>query len=330
VVKCLLLFFASFTRDVLLSFATFATFAVKELVRMTLPVEEPTRFRADGRDLAGILHHPASGSARAAVLVVPPFAEEEKFSHRVFVNCAREFARRDVATLRFDLSGCGDSSGDSGDSTLALWRRDILAARALLVERFPRVPLVLMGLRLGATLALDAAAEPPSPAALVLWEPVTSGGKYIDEILRRRMIKEMMTTGRKATGRDASLRELAASGVLDLDGLAVSRALIEEISALDAATLAPRFSGRVLCVQISYNARVSSALESLAQTFAAAHADVRTLGVREQTIWDRVELVEARELIDTTASWLADVVSIPSPIACPDVIIGRGEGQGEG
>ena len=272
-------------------------------------VEEPIRFSADGRGLAGILHHPASGRAQAVVLVVPPFAEEQKFSHRVFVNCARECARRDVATLRFDLSGCGDSSGDSRDATLALWRRDIRSARAVLETRFPRAPLVLLGLRLGSTLALEAAAEPPHPAGLVLWEPVISGEKYIDEILRRRMIKEMMTTGRKAAGREAVLRELDVSGVIDLDGVALGRALIEEISALDAGTLAARFSARTLCVQISYNAKVSPALDSLAKTLAQAHADVRTVGIRLATIWDRVELVDATELIRTTADWLA-----PSPL----------------
>jgi exosortase A-associated hydrolase 2 len=323
---------------------------------MMTPVEEPIRFSAAGSELArqtsgglaGILHHPASGRAIASVLVVHPFAEEQKFSHRVLVNLARELARRDVATLRFDLSGCGDSFGDSRDATLARWKEDIRSARALVETRFPEAPLVLMGLRLGATLALDLATESPQPAALVLWEPVISGAKYVDEILRRRMIKEMMTTGRKATGRDAVLRQLDASGAIDLDGIAVGRTLIEEISALDAETLAERFSAssplkkstkpfdvaqapppvrssaqpraagphfqraaRVLCVQIAYNAKPSSALDRLAKKFSAAGADVRTVGIREQTLWDRVELVEARELIDSTATWIATSALAP-------------------
>jgi len=291
------------------------------------PVEEPIRFGAARElgpraheGLAGILHHPASPPARAAVLVVPPFAEEQKFSHRVFVNLSRELARRDIATLRFDLSASGDSFGDSRDATLRGWKEDIRSARAVLETRFPRAPLVLVGLRLGATLALEAAGDPPPLAALVLWEPVQSGEKYIDEILRRRMIKEMMTTGRKATGREAVLRELEASGVIDLDGVALGRTLIEEISALDAQTLAARFPGRVLLVQISYNAKVSPALESLAKKLAETGADVRTVGIRLETIWDRVELVDATELIRTTADWIAAALP-PSPPAG-----GRGHG----
>lgn len=280
---------------------------MRKMKHMT-PLEEPIRWDVSGRELVGVLHGPVSPRGRAAVLVVHPFAEEKKFSHRVLVKLARELARRDVATLRFDLSGCGDSFGDSTEATPTQWHRDIAAACGQLRSRFPESPLVLTGLRLGATLALAVAAEAAPPPDLVLWEPVIDGAKYVDEILRRRMIKEMMTTGRKATGREQVLKQLEADGFLDLDGHALGRALIEEVSALDAGALAENFTGRALCVQIAFNAKVSAALEALARKMSAAGADVKTLGIREQVLWDRVELVEAAELIETTADW---IVSLP-------------------
>ena len=253
----------------------------------------------DGR-LAGVEHFPATGKARAAVVMVHPFAEEKKFSHRVLVNLSRELARRDVASLRFDLSGCGDSFGESADRTLDDWLYDIDSACNQFELHHQPAPIVVLGLRLGATLALAAQSDNPWAKALVLWEPVISGRKYIDEILRRRMIKEMMTTGKKATGREQVLAQLDADGFLDLDGIAVGRQLIEDISALDAKAFAEGFTGKALCVQIAFNAKVSSALEALAQKIADAEA----IGIREQVIWDRVELVEATELIDTTADWI--------------------------
>ena len=82
-------------------------------------------------------------------------------------------------------------------------------------ERFGAGSFVLMGLRLGATLALATQADLPVVKGLVLWEPVINGRKYVDEILRRRMIREMMTTGRKATGRDTARTQLDADGFLD-------------------------------------------------------------------------------------------------------------------
>ena len=256
-------------------------------------------------NLAGVLHWPAADSARAAVVIVHPFAEEKKFAHRVLVNLARALAQRNIAVLRFDLSGCGDSFGNSRERTLEDWLYDIDSACNQLDTFHQPAPIVLVGLRLGATLALAAHAANPWGKTLVLWEPVLSGRKYIDEILRRRMIKEMMTTGRKATGRADVLRQLEADGFLDLDGLAVGRKLIEDISALDATALAEGFRGRALCVQIAFNAKVSSALERFSATLAEGGAEVETIGIREQVIWDRVELVEAAELIATTADWIA-------------------------
>jgi pimeloyl-ACP methyl ester carboxylesterase len=246
-----------------------------------------------------------------------PFAEEQKFSHRVFVNLARDLARRDVATLRFDLSGSGDSYGEERDATVSQWVEEIRAGLELMKTRFPQAKPVLMGLRLGATLALSAAGSPaPSragpqggrttpPPALVLWEPILDGKKYVDEILRRRMIREMMTTGKKATGKSEARAQLESDGFLDLDATAVGKRMIEEMSALDAKQLAARFKGKALLVQIAFNAKVSKALEDLAAAMTSAGAQAQAVGIREQVIWDRVELVEATELIRVTADWVA-------------------------
>ena len=271
--------------------------------RMT-PREELIRWRSFTGELVGVYHPAASGRARAAAIVVHPFAEEKKFSHRVLANLARELARRDVATLRFDLSGAGDSTGDTNTTRLDQWRGDITSA-CVQAEARAEAPPVLVGLRLGATLALIHAAHAQTPPALVLWQPVIDGRKYVDEILRRRMIKEMMTTGRKATGRDAVLAQLDADGFLDLDGLAVGKLLIEDIASLNVTAVAKAFSGRALCVQIAFNAKVTPALKELAATLTAAGAQVETIGIREQVIWDRVELVKATELIRATADWIA-------------------------
>ena len=112
-----------------------------------------------------------------------------------------------------------------------------------------------------------------------------------------------MTTGKKATGREQVLAQLETDGFLDLDGIAVGRQLIEDVATLDANTLAEGFTGKALCVQIAFNAKVSSTLEALAQKLANAEA----IGIREQVIWDRVELVEATELIGTTVDWIVNL-----------------------
>ena len=80
--------------------------------------------------------------------------------------------------------------------------------------------------------------------------------------------------------------------------------MIEEISALEAEPCVGGFSGDALLVQIAFNAKVSSGLESLAEKLRDAGSSVETLGIREQAFWDRVEGVEAKGLIEKTAEWV--------------------------
>ena len=92
------------------------------------------------------------------VLYLPPFAEEMHKSRRMAALQARALARAGYAVLQLDLSGCGDSAGDFGDATWDAWRDDIRLAYGWLAGQVPGA-ITLWGLRLGACLAVELAAE---------------------------------------------------------------------------------------------------------------------------------------------------------------------------
>src|SRR5262245_40307096 len=99
------------------------------------------------------MRHPAAG-ARAA-LYIAPFAEEMNRSRRMATLLATALAARGVGFLAPDLYGTGESDGDFADARWDRWLDDvdatIDAARAGGAER-----ITLVGLRLGALLALEA------------------------------------------------------------------------------------------------------------------------------------------------------------------------------
>jgi pimeloyl-ACP methyl ester carboxylesterase len=91
--------------------------------------------------------------------------------------------------LRFDYSGTGDSEGDSADVSLAQWTRDIATAVEEIRDISGVRRISLVGMRLGAALALRAAGD-ADIRELVLWEPVVSGTEYLnslDAVERRRL-----------------------------------------------------------------------------------------------------------------------------------------------
>lgn len=129
------------------------------------------------------------------MLLCNPFGEEAARSHRIYRVLATQLERAGYATLRFDLSCTGDSSGEARDATIDQWLRDLATAAAELraISGSPRVALV--GLRLGATLAALATSRGSlRPRHLLLWDPVINGAGYLGELAaqHRQYMKEEM------------------------------------------------------------------------------------------------------------------------------------------
>lgn len=152
----------------------------------------PLMFGPPSRRLFGLFH--AAEGTRAsdtAVLLCPPMGHEALRSHRFYRLLALRLSRRGVPVLRFDPYGTGDSPGDDEDGDLEGWRRDIGEAHRELVARSGASRIVWFGARIGATLALQAAASAsPRIARLVLWEPVLEGPGYLAH-LREKHVAEL-------------------------------------------------------------------------------------------------------------------------------------------
>jgi putative redox protein len=117
-----------------------------------------------GDTLSGVLHHPAQGTPRGAVILCHGM-ESNKESERL-VNLGRAMAQRSIMVLRFDFRYVGESSGKFEDITYSGEVEDLKAAHALVRSRNPG-KIAILGSSMGGTVALLFAAQQPSLAALV-------------------------------------------------------------------------------------------------------------------------------------------------------------------
>jgi exosortase A-associated hydrolase 2 len=178
----------------------------------------PEAFFLPASDGAGgqryCLYQPAAGVCRGTLVYVPPFAEEMNKSRRMAALLALELARQGIATLRIDLHGCGDSSGDFADARWESWRDDVGLACAWLEQHSGHRP-ALLGLRLGALLAMDYVANAPqdeAPRHVILWQPVLDGASCLTQFLRLRMAGAMMSATGAADNSTAALRAMLTAG----------------------------------------------------------------------------------------------------------------------
>lgn len=98
----------------------------------------------------------AGADAQRAMVYLPPFGEEMNRSRRMAALLGRKLAAAGTALLVLDPAGTGDSSGTLRDARWEHWRADARAAVDWLRRR-GLAPLGAVGLRSGASLALDLA-----------------------------------------------------------------------------------------------------------------------------------------------------------------------------
>ncbi len=265
---------------------------VKERV-VEIPVED---------SILHAVYHDGGADAQWGMVFCDPFAEEKKCAHRVLVETARTLAAAKFSCLRFDYRGCGDSPGRFEDYGPTEWVEDIAAA-ARYMRQQPGIRTVgALGLRLGATMAMQASELDNVFDFALLWEPVVNGQHYLKLNLRRSLIKAMMTDGEQFAG-DEVRKQHDQAEVVDFDGYQVTQATRERIAEIDLVENRPQFAGPALILNLSSRDQVANEYRELAEEMANAEA----AGVVQEPFWNRIGLVSSKSVVEATALWLAEL-----------------------
>ena len=154
---------------------------------------EEVKFKNGDIELNGTLTLPAGFSKKTPVLVMVTGSgqqnrDEELFEHKPFAVIADAFARKGIATLRYDDRFFGDKSKDFGKFTTYDFKEDALAAINLLRGRFDNVG--VLGHSDGGTIALMLAAEGKVDFAVSMAGVGGSGKENL--LLQNKMILKSM------------------------------------------------------------------------------------------------------------------------------------------
>ena len=136
--------------------------------------------------LYGVMHEPEGTLIRDfALLVCYPYGQEYMITHRALRTLSVNMARAGVPSMRFDYAGTGDSAGET--FSFATGVDNTVAAAQQLAELSGMDRIKLVGLRLGAAIAVQASQRIANIAHISLWDPVIDGSVYINQLTQHGM-----------------------------------------------------------------------------------------------------------------------------------------------
>ena len=243
------------------------------------------------RPLVGWWTAPTARAPTSGIVIAPPIGYEYWSAHRSLRTLAEKLAERGHGVMRFDYDGLGDSAGERwDDGRLPAWRHSIAdavgEARALGAQK-----ITLIGLRMGATLALTEAAS-LRVDAVVAWAPITSGKRFMKEL---RMLGLVVP---------ATETPAAVGNTITYAGTVFTPETAAALSAIDLDRSATRTARRVLVV-----ARPDRPCDTLVQRLAEAGSEVRleTLAGAETVLDIPTEgATVPMPILDAITAWVGD------------------------
>jgi pimeloyl-ACP methyl ester carboxylesterase len=199
-------------------------------------------------------YQPASGARRTGVIISPPVGHERLRCYRELVGLGRGLAESGFPAILADWRGEGESSGEFGDTDLSSRVQDLAASARELRAGAHVTELILVGVRLGAVVALMAARS-LGVRRVVLCEPVCNPRSHATDLLRANMILQQQYRGGIAETSPALRDALGAGQTISVYGFHLGRRLLDELEALDTAAFVEGFEGRALVLYFAREER---------------------------------------------------------------------------
>lgn len=196
----------------------------------------PLYFGSSEQALFGVYHAPASQPARnRGIVLCNPFGDESIKAHRAFLQLANRLASERFHVLRFDYFGTGDSAGESEQGRVEQWLVDIGTAADEIKDASGVARVSFVGLRFGATLALQAATTRRDLDRVTLWDPIVRGAAYVNDLRRINEVYLRSELGERNVGPE----RLAPRTGEEVMGFPLPPAVRSAMQAIDLCALEP-------------------------------------------------------------------------------------------
>ena len=209
-----------------------------------------------------------------------PLFDERKCAHRFSYLLAKAFSSHNRSLERFDYRGTGEALGKFSEVTLTNLMNDVF-------QVIDQHPVTLIGLRIGGTIALRCAVAYPQIKKLILIDPILDGQEYVDYLMRKQHLKDMMT--------GLPHKHIRSSQYINIEGYKTSCQLIEELRHLNINSSHPKV-----------NSLPPHYIIWISQAHIELNQDTQEVQISAPAFWERIPNAEYHNVINQIMEWCND------------------------
>ena len=186
---------------------------------------------------------------RGIILCKPIWGERIR-THRIFTNLSRLLADHGFHVITCDYYGDGNSLGDTLDLSFDGMVNDINNLFTYFKNNYSSISYSLVGLRIGATVAMAAAPFIKPVEKIILIEPILSLTDYLKEGLRANLTSQMTAYKKIIKNRDLLIEDIKNGIPVNMDGFMIGKKLWQSFEKVDPQQLSQNINSKVILFSI--------------------------------------------------------------------------------
>lgn len=193
--------------------------------------------------LYGLYNSATEEQSGLPVLICPALGNEGVRTYFILKMLASDLAARGIPVFRFDYFGSGDSMGENNEGCVDRWLDDIRSARDALLQRTGGQSIRVIGVRIGATLALEAFQKDEVESWLFLDPIATTEQHFVEQKRMHREREDKLLVIRNLR------RPAPVSKCTELLGFSYDSNVVKELTSLNFSDSVKRSSQPMHCFQ---------------------------------------------------------------------------------
>lgn len=283
--------------------------------------ERPIFFGHPGQEQYGVIHYPSGEGRDIGIVMCPPLFTENMEAHGIFVVLARLLAENGYPVIRFDYRGTGESEGEWSDYSIPEYLSDILRASEQLRTRTGVAKIGLLGLRMGATLALISATRCDPTAFVVALEPVVNGREYVRELLRLNIAEQMRYRLEVKAGLRKLVETIRSGESVLIVSFPLDRKKYDDLEEIDLRTIAGNISIPTAVFSLRSARNGDDSVRELYQAMEPAPKGSLFRTIECPPFWKQTPRMVRRapELFEAVREWLDAIMMLPAGAEYGDI-----------